>query len=92
MGNFDPKSIRDGKAWCDVVNKRTTFRVGDRVQVCGGSGLDSYKIGTVIPMFDWRKASDGSYKAPGTDQVPIKYDDGGSGFMFKNRLKHVEGK
>lgn len=20
MGNFDPKSIRDGKAWCDVVN------------------------------------------------------------------------
>lgn len=20
MNNFDPKSIRDGKAWCDVVN------------------------------------------------------------------------
>lgn len=65
------------------------FREGDRVRVCNGSGIDSRKTATVVAYFDWRKASDGTYRAPGSDQIPLKYDDGMLGFMYRNRLEKL---
>jgi hypothetical protein len=65
------------------------YAVNERYRVCEGSGLASGKKVTIIPYFDWRKATDGTYRAPGSDQVPVKYDGGEIGFMYKNRLIRI---
>jgi len=64
----------------------TKYPIGLRVVVCDGSGLASSKTGHIVAPFDWHSATDGTFYPPGKNQVPVRYDDGILGFMYKNRL------
>jgi hypothetical protein len=69
------------------MTRRKSYKVGNLFRVCHGSGLASGKVVTIIPNFSWRNATDGTYRAPGPDQVPVQYkEDGVIGFMYKHRL------
>ena len=65
---------------------KKNYRVGNQFIVCEGSGLMSGMRATVIERFYWREATDGTYREPGKDQVPVRYENGEIGFMYKNRL------
>lgn len=69
------------------------LKPGTRVRVVAGSGLDSDRIGTVIPNNKIHTNGRGVPELPGhykpvdwTHEVAIQYDDGSLGTMFKNRL------
>lgn len=68
------------------------YSVGDKVVVSEGAGLDSGKTATVIRTYDWHRANDGTYKMPRKNQVPLQYDDGTLGFMYKSYLNITGGK
>ena len=69
----------------NIHHSRSSFRLGDKVRVCEGSGLDSGKTGRVVNHFDWTKEQ-GAYSPPGDDYVPVQYDSGALAYMSKNRL------
>lgn len=66
--------------------RRKSYKIGNRFMVCAGSGLASDKYVTIIHKYNWKYATDGTYRTPGNDQVPVRYDDGTLGFMYKDRL------
>jgi len=66
--------------------KRLSFKVGDVFRICEGSGIDSNKLVTCIPMFDWHKSTDGTYRQPDLTMLPVRYENGNIGFFFKSRL------
>lgn len=75
----------------------TKFRPGDRVQVAGGSGLDSDKVGTVIDRSEVKTGGRGIPALPGhykpvdwSREVAVKLDDGSVITMFKERLKPAD--
>lgn len=79
-----------------LIEGRDQFPPGTRVQVSGGSGIDSDKVGTVIDRSSVKTRSTGGgiipdiqghYKpADWSREVAVKLDDGGVITMFKNRL------
>jgi hypothetical protein len=64
MGIFDPKSIRNGKAWCDVVNKEPLSAQPTRsvlaLGTCKAEGSDFKSYPTLVvrhvPLYDGRFA------------------------------------
>ena len=66
--------------------KRKSYRVGNVFKICEGSGIDSNKLCTCIPMFDWHKSTDGTYRSPGLEMLPVRYENGNIGFFYKSRL------
>jgi predicted nucleic acid-binding Zn-ribbon protein len=76
---------------------KTKLRVGERVRVRTGSGLDSGKMGTIV---DRQKVKtdgrgiptniEGAYKPMRRDEVPVELDNGNLILMFKNRLERTE--
>ena len=55
----------------------STFKIGMTVKIAIGAGLDSDKVATVIPHFNW-KEEEGAYKPPSDTDIPIQ---------FKNKTK-----
>lgn len=52
-----------------------THSIGTRVQICGGSGCDSGRIGTVVPMVHYTKCH-GHYQQPDPNEYrTIKFDE-----------------
>ena len=37
-------------------------------------------------MFDWHKSTDGTYRSPGLEMLPVRYENGNIGFFYKSRL------
>lgn len=69
---------------------RNKYPIGKMYKVCEGSGLASNKFVKIIPWFDWRYATDGTYKSPDQkNSVAVLYENGEKGFMFKDRLISV---
>jgi hypothetical protein len=63
-------------------------RVGDRVRVVWGSGIQSNVVATVVPPFDWR-LEQGAYKPVPSGYAYLKGDDGNLFTMPLNRLSKV---
>ncbi len=67
-------------------------KIGQRVRVCFGSGLDSNKTGRIVPKSSVRTNGrgvpelTGHYKPITSRESLIRYDDGTYGTMFNNRL------
>lgn len=66
----------------------STFKIGDKIKVVEGAGIDSGKEGTVIPHFNWREEP-GAYSPPDKDDVPIQLPKHKSYFP-KNYLRKIE--
>jgi len=64
---------------------RRSYRPGTIVKVCEGSGLDSGKVGVIIPNYS-AKPEDGTYNFTSKDQVYIRLDSGMIITMWKKRL------
>lgn len=65
------------------------FKAGDKLQVCDCQGIDSGKIVTVIPLFDWQKAMDGTYKPPSSGYVPVLIQGNIKGFKHNSTLSRI---
>ncbi len=71
------------------------IKVGVRIQVTGGSGIDSHRIGTVIArnriQVDGRGIPKiaGYYKPMSPDEVALIDDHGQMFTMFRNRLRVI---
>ena len=89
--------IKDVRQIEEYLYHMNNLNVGDKVKVCGGSGLDSDKIGIII---DPRMVKTGSRGVPlisghykpidWNREVAIKYEDGSINTMFKNRLTKLQ--
>ena len=58
--------------------------LGTRVQISEGSGVDSGKVGTIIPP--QRERPEGAYKDPGPDEEWVRLGDGRVITMYRDRL------
>ena len=61
------------------------MKIGTRIKIVFGSGLDSNQQGKVIAPFNWRE-EEGAYRPPDKKQAPVLLDDGRKIYMYKNRL------
>ena len=59
------------------IQKR--FPVGTPVTTTMGISRD----GTVCKPFYWRESTDGTYKQPDKEEVPIQWSDGTKGYAYK---------
>lgn len=53
------------------------LKIGTKVRRVMGC---QFGIGTITKSFDWRAATDGTYKQPGNHYVPILWENGLKGF------------
>jgi hypothetical protein len=63
------------------------FKIGDRICIPDGCGLDSNKHGVVINHFPYRE-EEGAYKPPEKHHVPIQLDDHQKHYFPRNMLLH----
>lgn len=63
------------------------FKIGDRVRIPEGCGLDSGKHGTVINHFPWREEI-GAYQPPKDHHVPVLLDNGNKVYFSRKMLLH----
>lgn len=77
------------------------MKVGTKVRIAEGSGLDSNKTGVIVPLSEvgtnlsnGRSIPNisGAYKPLGKDERIIKLDLGGYTIMFTNRLLGLKSK
>lgn len=73
------RSTRFGNAGA----QRNSFAIGQRVAKTMGVRLN----GIVIRPFNWRAATDGTYKAPDRDATWVRWDDGTRGWIHSRFLK-----
>jgi hypothetical protein len=74
--------------------KNDRLKIGNKVKISGGSGVDSGKVVTIVDKsnivttgFGTPSNVKGAYKpVDWSKEVAIQYDDGSFGTMFKNRL------
>lgn len=45
--------------------------------------------GVVVKPFYWKDSTDGTYKEPGKDYIPIEWEDGTKGYAFAGYLKMI---
>ena len=62
---------------------RRTFSIGTRVRKEMGVPLK----GRIIAPFYWGESNDGTFKAPGDDDVPVRWDNGEKGWANKAWLQ-----
>lgn len=63
------------------------FKIGDRIRIPDGCGLDSGKHGRVINHFPWREEV-GAYKAPEQHFVPVMLDNNTKHYFSRKMLLH----
>ena len=59
-----------------------TLAIGTRVERVMGIRLE----GVVIGHFPWQESTDGAYRAPKSDEVPVAWCDGTKGYMARRFL------
>lgn len=57
--------------------------IGTRVRKAMGVRMD----GVIIEAFNWRDSTDGTYKSPSAEEVPVQWDDGTKGYANKAWLQ-----
>jgi len=77
--------------------KRRTYRIGDKYRICGGSGIESDKIITILPRsavktdYQCIPIFEGAYKPVNwKTEVAILLPSGEIRTMFKSRLIRID--
>lgn len=63
----------------------SSFKIGMTVKTSIGAGLDSDKVATVIPHFNWRE-EEGAYKPPSKTDIPIQFENKTKRYFPSNYL------
>ena len=52
--------------------------------------MGTKRTGKIIKNFHWKDSTDGTYAAPGKNDIPVLWDDGTKGFHSKKYLKIIK--
>ena len=61
------------------------FPVGTRVNKTMGVRLS----GRIVPPFYWGDSTDGTYRAHGSDYLPVLWNDNTRGYIYKHHIERA---